>query len=107
ARRVEPLGYATLLSADHFTPRWFEPGPVLTAAALATSTLRVACTVFDNDFRHPALLAKEAASIDVLPVGASSSASGRAGTSLNTTRPACHSTRPHCASADWKRPCRS
>jgi probable F420-dependent oxidoreductase len=69
ARRVEGLGYAVLLTGDHFRPRWFEPGPACTAAALATSSLRVSCTVFDNDFRHPALLAKEAASIDVLTDG--------------------------------------
>jgi probable F420-dependent oxidoreductase len=69
ARRIEALGYATLQTADHFNLRWFEPGPALMAAALATSTLRVSCTVFDNDFRHPALLAKEAASVDVLSGG--------------------------------------
>ncbi len=69
ARRIEALGYDVLLSGDHLTPRWFSPGPALTAAALSTTTLRVSCTVFDNDFRHPALLAKEAASIDVLTDG--------------------------------------
>jgi probable F420-dependent oxidoreductase len=68
-RRIEALGYAVVLTGDHFTPSWFEPGPALTAAAMATTTLRVGCTVFDNDFRHPALLAKEAASIDVLTGG--------------------------------------
>jgi probable F420-dependent oxidoreductase len=69
AREVEALGYATFLCGDHFERRVFEPGPALTAAALATTTLRVGCTVFDNDFRHPALLAKEAATIDVLTGG--------------------------------------
>jgi len=69
ARRIEALGYGTMQTADHFNLRWFEPGPALMAAALATSTLRVSCTVFDNDFRHPALLAKEAASVDVLSGG--------------------------------------
>ena len=68
-RRIEALGYATVLTGDHFTPSWFEPGPAMVVAALATSTLRVGCTVFGNDFRHPALLAKEAASIDVLTGG--------------------------------------
>jgi probable F420-dependent oxidoreductase len=57
------------MCADHFERRIFEPGPALTALALATSTLRVASIVFDNDFRHPALLAKEAATIDVLTGG--------------------------------------
>jgi probable F420-dependent oxidoreductase len=69
ARKVEALGYDVILCADHFDRRIFEPGPALTALALATSTLRVASLVFDNDFRHPALLAKEAATIDVLTGG--------------------------------------
>lgn len=69
ARRVEALGYDVLLTGDHLTPRWFAPGPALMAAALSTTALRVSCTVFDNDFRHPALLAKETASIDVLTDG--------------------------------------
>jgi probable F420-dependent oxidoreductase len=69
ARRIESLGYATFLMPDHFTPNWFAAGPALTAAALATTTLRVGCTVYDNDFRHPALLAREVATIDVLSGG--------------------------------------
>jgi probable F420-dependent oxidoreductase len=44
-------------------------GPALVAAAEATSTLRVGSLVYDVDFRHPALLAKEAASIDLLTDG--------------------------------------
>jgi alkanesulfonate monooxygenase SsuD/methylene tetrahydromethanopterin reductase-like flavin-dependent oxidoreductase (luciferase family) len=59
ARRVEALGYDTLLMADHFLSP-FAPVPALVAAAAATTTLRVGCTVFANDFRHPALLAKDA-----------------------------------------------
>jgi probable F420-dependent oxidoreductase len=69
ARRVEALGYDTLGVGDHFSPNWFAAGPALTAIALATTTVRVSCTVYANDFRHPALLAKEAASIDVLSGG--------------------------------------
>ena len=56
-RRVEELGYATFLLADHFVNE-FPPIAALMAAADATSTLRVGTFVFDNDFRHPALLAK-------------------------------------------------
>ena len=52
ARHIEALGYATFLMADHFSPNWFAAGPALTAAALATTTLRVGCTVYANDFRH-------------------------------------------------------
>lgn len=69
ARRLEASGYDTLLIGDHFSPAFFAPVPALLAAALATTTLRVGCTVFDNDFRHPAALAKEVATVDVLSGG--------------------------------------
>jgi probable F420-dependent oxidoreductase len=69
ARRVEALGYATLLVPDHVANVPFAPVPALVAAADATTTLRVTCTVFANDFRHPAVLAKEAATADVLTDG--------------------------------------
>jgi probable F420-dependent oxidoreductase len=68
ARRTEALGYATFVIPDHFGPS-FAPIPALIAAALATTSLRVCCGVFDNDFRHPAALAKEAATLDVLSGG--------------------------------------
>src|SRR4051812_35806180 len=67
ARRAEVLGYARLGIGDHLSAP-FEPGPALTAAALATTTIKVG-NVFNNDFRHPAVLAKVAASIDVLSGG--------------------------------------
>ena len=59
ARRMEALGYAAFLLPDHFNPRAFAVGPALTAAACATTTLRVGSIVYANDFRHPALLARE------------------------------------------------
>jgi probable F420-dependent oxidoreductase len=69
ARRAEALGYAVLVVADHVANVPFAPVPALVAAADATTTLRVGCTVFANDYRHPALLAKEAATVDVLTDG--------------------------------------
>lgn len=66
ARRAEAFGYDTLLMPDHFAPNLFALTPALVAAALATTTLRVGSIVYANDFRHPALLAKETATIDVL-----------------------------------------
>jgi probable F420-dependent oxidoreductase len=57
-----------LLVADHFG-RQLAPLPALVAAAEATQTLRVGTFVLDNDFRHPAAVAKEAASVDVLTGG--------------------------------------
>lgn len=67
-RRVESLGYATFLLADHFVNELM-PIAALMAAADATKTLRVGSFVFDNDFRHPALLAKEVAALDLLSDG--------------------------------------
>jgi probable F420-dependent oxidoreductase len=73
ARRAEALGYATLLLRDHFVGEPFgdqlAPMVALTAAAGATRTLRVGTLVLDNDYRHPVLLAKEAATLDLLSGG--------------------------------------
>ena len=68
ARRIEQLGYSMLVVPDHFRDH-LAPVPALVAAALATTRLRVGSLVFSNDFRHPAVLAKEAATIDVLSGG--------------------------------------
>ena len=68
ARRIEELGYATLLVPDHFD-ELFPPSVALMAAADAAPRLRVGSYVYDNDFRHPALLAKEAATLDLLTNG--------------------------------------
>lgn len=67
-RRVEALGYSSYLALDHVV-RGLDPIASLMAAAMATTTLRVGGFVFDNDFRHPAFLAKSAATIDVLSGG--------------------------------------
>src|SRR5579863_6783765 len=68
ARKVEDLGYSTLLVPDHFGDQ-LAPVPALMAAADATSTLRIGALVFDNDYRHPLVLAKEASTLDVLSDG--------------------------------------
>jgi probable F420-dependent oxidoreductase len=68
ARRVEELGYATLCVPDHFDDQ-LAPMPALLAAAQATTTLRVGTLVLDNDYRHPLLTAKEAATVDLLSGG--------------------------------------
>jgi probable F420-dependent oxidoreductase len=68
ARKIEDLGYSTLFVPDHFDDQ-FTPTPALMAAADATTTLRIGGMVFDNDYRHPLLFAKEAATMDVLSNG--------------------------------------
>jgi probable F420-dependent oxidoreductase len=81
ARKAEDLGYATLFTTDHH----FGPGPIAEAsghrpvdlaplvamamAAGATTTLRVGCRVFCVDYHHPAILAKELATLDLLSDG--------------------------------------
>lgn len=67
-RKTEALGYDILLTPDHIGER-FAYAPALTAAAAATTTLRLGTLVLDNDFRHPALLAAEAATLDLLSDG--------------------------------------
>src|SRR5262249_56822179 len=72
-RQAEAAGFSTLLIRDHFTEEpfghQFAPLVTLGAAAQATTTLRVGTLVIDNDYRHPALLAKEGATLDVLSDG--------------------------------------
>jgi probable F420-dependent oxidoreductase len=81
ARRAEALGYSALHLADHV----IGPGPAIAksnhpiqelaaipammAAADATTTLKVGCRVFCIDYQHPAVLAKQAATIDLLSDG--------------------------------------
>jgi probable F420-dependent oxidoreductase len=54
--------------ADHFVIP-FAPLFGLQAAAAATTTLRITTTVLNQDFRHPAVLAKELATLDLLSNG--------------------------------------
>jgi probable F420-dependent oxidoreductase len=68
ARQVETLGYTTVYLPDHFGDQ-LSPIAALMAAADATTTLRVGSLVFDNDYRHPVVLAKEAATLDLLSDG--------------------------------------
>src|SRR3982074_1643362 len=68
ARKAEDLGYSTLFMPDHFGDQ-LAPVPALMAAAAATTTWRVGGLVLDNDFKHPVVLAKEMATLDVLSGG--------------------------------------
>ena len=68
AQRAEELGYSTLFMPDHFQDQW-SPTVGLTVAAEATTRLRVGTLVYDNDYRHPVVLAKEMATLDVVCEG--------------------------------------
>ena len=69
AQRAEAAGFDTLLVADHLVDGVFSSLAALVAAAEATERLRVGTLVLDNDFRHPVLLAREAAVVDLLTDG--------------------------------------
>jgi probable F420-dependent oxidoreductase len=68
ARRIEELGYDTLLITDHISQQ-LAPIPAMAAALEATTRLRVGSYVFANDYRNPVMLAKEIATLDVLSGG--------------------------------------
>lgn len=69
-RRIEDVGITTLVAVDHFTGgHGTEPMVALTAAAIVTSTLRLRTGVLGNDYRHPVLTHRMAATLDVLSGG--------------------------------------
>jgi probable F420-dependent oxidoreductase len=68
ARRAEELGYDTLVLPDHLIDQ-LSPVVTMASVAAATTTMRVAAFVLNNDLRHPAVLAQDLASIDVLSGG--------------------------------------
>jgi probable F420-dependent oxidoreductase len=69
ARKVEDLGYATLYMPDHFIDTALAPVPAMATALAHTNTLRACALVLDNDYKHPAIVAKEVATMDVLSDG--------------------------------------
>jgi probable F420-dependent oxidoreductase len=68
ARKLEDLGYNALTVPDHLSDI-LAPFPALVSAAEATKTLRLGTNVLNNDFRHPVLVAREAATVDLLTEG--------------------------------------
>ena len=68
AREAEAFGYSTIFVPDHFD-EGFGPIAAMATAAAVTTTLRVGALVFDCDYRHPAVLARELATIDLFSEG--------------------------------------
>jgi probable F420-dependent oxidoreductase len=69
-RALEDLGLSTVVAADHFTQDYaFEPMVALTAAAGCTRRLRLQTGVLGNDYRHPVLVHRMAAVLDVVSEG--------------------------------------
>jgi probable F420-dependent oxidoreductase len=69
ARRAESLGVTTFAIPDHLVAGNFAPTPYLATVAAATTTLRISAFVHNNDLRHPAVLAQDLATLDVLSGG--------------------------------------
>jgi probable F420-dependent oxidoreductase len=69
ARRIEDLGYSTYFVPDHLVDHPLAPIPTMAAVATATETLRVGTLVLGNDYKHPAVVATEMATIDVISNG--------------------------------------
>ena len=67
ARRAEALGYEELFSFDHIGT--VDPFVPLIVAAEATTKLRIGPLVLNNEFHHPAMLARTAATVDRLTGG--------------------------------------
>mgnify|MGYP001819217258 CR=1 FL=1 len=75
AKHVEDLGFELVSTADHFvdwsdTSRlWHEGWSVLAAVAMATERVRIATYVTQFPLRHPAMLARQALTIDHISNG--------------------------------------
>jgi F420-dependent oxidoreductase-like protein len=75
-REIDTLGYDTAWVFDHFLPIFSDPtGPclegwtALAALAMATSNVRIGSMVTGNTYRHPAVLAKMATTLDIISGG--------------------------------------
>jgi probable F420-dependent oxidoreductase len=68
ARRAEAIGYSGLVLPDHLVDQ-FAPIPLLATIAAATKRIRVGTFVLNVNLRHPAVLAQDLATLDVLSDG--------------------------------------
>jgi probable F420-dependent oxidoreductase len=68
ARAAEDLGVTTFVLPDHLVPQ-LAPVPYLATVAALAERIRIGAFVHNNDLRHPAVLAQELATLDVLSGG--------------------------------------
>jgi len=69
ARNAEALGYSSFFVPDHFVDHDLAPTVALAHVAAVTDTLRVGPLVLGNDYKHPVVLAREMATLDLLSAG--------------------------------------
>lgn len=69
ARRIEALGYSSLLVPDHFSATQWDPTTMLGGVAAVTTTLRVGALVYGIDYRHPVIYARQAATLQAMSGG--------------------------------------
>jgi probable F420-dependent oxidoreductase len=69
ARKAEGLGYSTFFVPDHFIEHDLAPTVALAHVAAVTDSLRVGPLVLGNDYKHPVVLAREMATLDLLSDG--------------------------------------
>lgn len=90
-QRAEELGFHTGYTYDHLSWRsfrdkpWFGAVPTLTAAAAATSRLRLGTLVTSPNFRHPVTLAKELITLDDVSGGRVTLGIGAGGNGFDAT----------------------
>ena len=88
---AEELGFTTAYTYDHLSWRtfrdgpWFGAVPTLTAAAGATSRIRLGTLVTSPNFRHPVTLAKDLITLDDLSAGRITLGIGAGGTGFDAT----------------------
>jgi alkanesulfonate monooxygenase SsuD/methylene tetrahydromethanopterin reductase-like flavin-dependent oxidoreductase (luciferase family) len=69
ARKAEALGYSSFFVPDHFIEHDLAPTVALAHVAAVTESLRVGPLVLGNDYKHPVVLAREMATLDLLSDG--------------------------------------
>lgn len=90
-QRAEELGFHAAYTYDHLSWRtfrdgpWFGALPTLTAAAAATTRLRLGTLVTSPNFRHPVTLAKELISLDDISGGRITLGVGAGGNGFDAT----------------------
>jgi probable F420-dependent oxidoreductase len=68
ARRIEAQGYSSIFLPDHFSKQW-DPTTALAGIAAVTDRLKVGSLVYDVDYRHPVISAKQAATLHLMSAG--------------------------------------